>query len=221
MKDWTRTPTDWADDPAVHAMAAELNVDAAQVIGHLLNVWSMLPAHARDGRLAHVPPTLLELWARWMGKKRGAFAAAFARHILDADGLWVLWEDLNGSVLREKDSDRVRAAQRRKAIKEEKERQFDLLLKSNGLSAGPSAGLSAGRSDATNGRYVPTAVTAGARARWNGNGTAPAFAPGHSNLPAPMFCEHCAGVVEPASGSGRLQQVHAPECPLRNVEAAS
>lgn len=205
MKDWTRTPTDWADDPAVHAMADDLRVDAAQVTGHLLNIWSVLPAHARDGNLRTVPASLVEQWARWRGK-RGAFSAALTLHVLDSEGLWVLWEDLNGAVLREKDSDRRRAADRRQAQKEERERQLDLMLaKSAGQSVGPSGVPSA----ATNERNGPTAVSA--HARRNGNGVA--YVPGHANVPASRFCEHCVGELRPVPGRKRPVLHHTADCP--------
>lgn len=215
MKDWTRTPTDWADDPCVHAIADALRIDPAQVAGHLLCVWSVLPAHARDGQLADVADSLLERWARWTGK-RGAFAVAFRAHILDADGLWVLWEDLNGAVLREKDGDRQRAAERRRLAKLEKERQLDLLLakgghESAGPSGGPSGGPSPVSSAATNGRYGPTAVSA--HARGNGASGRPAFVPGHAILPAPRFCSTCDGELVQVTGQKRPVRRHVPSCP--------
>lgn len=213
MKDWTRTPTDWADDPSVHAVAEDLRIDAAQVVGHLLNVWSKLPVHARDGQLAATPDSLLEQWARWSGagKRRGAFAAAFRQRVLEPDGLWVLWEDLNGTVLREKDADRLRAADRRRAHKEERERQIDLMLDKDAKSGGPSGGPSNGPSDATNERNERTAGTAGARARRTGNPVA--FVPGHGNLPVKPFCAHCAGVLTDIPGSKRAQLWHTTQCP--------
>jgi hypothetical protein len=220
VKAWTRTPTDWVDDPIVHRMAEVLNLDAVKVVGHLLCIWSKLPEFAADGYLTPITPTLLEQWARWRGK-RGAFDHAFRTLVLDPAGWWPLWVELNGAVLSEKENDRKRAAERRRLIKEAKEAQLDAFAASTAAaiaadqSKSPADGPPDGPAPRTNGR---TTTTASARAR-NGNSASASadLVPIRPHLPAvavaPPWCAECGvGELVPVTWQRRPVQVHLTSC---------
>jgi hypothetical protein len=215
VKAWTRTPTDWVDDPIVHRMAEVLNLDAVKVVGHLLCVWSKLPEFAADGNLTPITPTLLEQWARWRGK-RGAFDHAFRTLVLDPTGWWPLWVELNGAVLSEKEADRKRAAERRRLIKEAKEAQLDAFAASTAaaIAKSPADGPPDGPALRT---HVPTTTTGSARAR-NGHGKHVGdIAPIRPHLPAvavaPPWCAECGvGDLVPVPWQRRPVQVHLGSC---------
>lgn len=220
MKAWTRTPTDWVDDPIVHRLAEVLRIAAPQVVGHLLCVWSKLPEFAADGHLASIAPTLLEQWARWTGK-RGAFDQAFRTLVLDPAGSWPLWVELNGAVLSEKKRDAERAAARRQQLKDAKEAQLDAFAAQTAaaLKKSPADGPADGTPDRPALRTdVPTTTTGSARAR-HGYGTNPSadIAPIRPHLPAvavaPPWCPECGdGELAPVTWQRRPVQVHHTSC---------
>lgn len=242
--EWTRTPTDWANDPRVHAIADALNVDAIQVVGHLYCIWSKLPEFARDGVLASVAPSLLEQWAVWRGK-RGAFAVAFHVHMLDATQRWVLWEELNGAVLREKDADRRRQEERRRVIREAQQQALDAKADrtakalADGLAdtltdspakrpaASPAKRPADGRTDGPPLRNERTKYNpSGAHARGHGHDSAPrGFRPGDANLPPAPWCAECGDGETAENAKGRLVRVHQTSCShyvaLQGSEVAS
>jgi hypothetical protein len=213
MREWTRTPTDSFGDPATHRMAAALKLDVATVVGHLLAVWSLLPAHARDGNLADVPDTLLEEWARWRGK-RDVFAGAMRAHLL-VNGVWELWEELNGAVLREKDADAKRQAERREALRKAKRAQLDDLVDAS--AERPRDRPADGSTDRPTLRTDVRLQPPGARARGNGHpiGSQP---PG----PGAPWCRECGdGELAERKGQRRPVRVHATSCSHHGAEASA
>lgn len=214
MKAWTRTPTDWVDDPIVHRLGDVLRLRAVQVVGHLLCVWSRLPEFAADGDLSAIAPSLLEQWARWHGK-RGAFDEAMRTLVLDRAGVWPLWVELNGAVLSERKADRDRAAERRRLIKEAKEKQLDAFAETTAaaIAKSPPDGPPDGPALRTD---VPSTTTGSARAR-KGDGRSADLVPIRPHLPAvavaPPWCAECGvGELVPVPWQRRPVQVHLGSC---------
>lgn len=112
---WIRVSVGIATDPRVYALAEDLDVRPAEVVGLLVGVMAALPGHAPTADLSNVPSTLLERWAGWEGV-RGQFAARFAARFLN-DGVWAAWEKYNGSAMREAKSAAERAKAARNARK--------------------------------------------------------------------------------------------------------
>ena len=112
---WIRVSVGITHDPRVYALADDLEVRPAEVVGLLIGVMAALPEHAPTGDLTNVPQTLIERWAGWDGV-RGAFAVRFATRFLN-DGVWAAWEKYNGSALREAKSNAERAKAARNARK--------------------------------------------------------------------------------------------------------
>jgi hypothetical protein len=106
MIGWIRVATSAPADPKVFALADALGIDPMHALGAMVAVMTHLPAHAPDGNLHAVPPALLEHWAAWRGE-RGAFAAAFAAHVL-TEGAWVAWPKHNGIAIEKAERDAAR-----------------------------------------------------------------------------------------------------------------
>lgn len=112
MISWIRIARGIGDDPKVHALAEQLDLDVATVVGHLVFVFSEMAEHAKSGDLRGVPDTSLERWAGWTGK-RGKFAPAF-RALFTMEGVVSAWEKHNGAAIQKADADAERLRDRRR-----------------------------------------------------------------------------------------------------------
>lgn len=111
---WIRVSVAIAEDPAIARLAEAVGVSRPEAVGLVVGVLCKLPAHAKTGDLAAVPPTLLEDWAGWKGR-RGRFAAAFRAELCDEAGIVLAWEALNGAPIREAEYDAARKRRARSA----------------------------------------------------------------------------------------------------------
>lgn len=203
---WIRISVAIADDPRVHELAAALDLDIAHAVGLLVCLLRKFPEHAPKGEVGGVRDSLLELWALWQGK-RGRFAAPFRTLFLSEAGVWIAWEKHNGKALAKLDRDRER-------IRLSRELRVDGVLSVAGVSRDSSATVAG-----TDGRTDE--LPSGARARRNGHGDRPTYAPGHVNLPkGKPWCAHCGdGVPAHLEGGKRGDRLHGVDCPLREVLA--
>lgn len=116
---WVAMDVNLGRDPAVHRIAAELNVRVAEVVGSVELIFSEMAQHAQDGQLGDVPDSLLETWALWQ-RRRGALAAAFRREFCDESGLVTSWERLNGRAIRKAKAEVERVTAHREKAKAER-----------------------------------------------------------------------------------------------------
>jgi hypothetical protein len=58
--DWIKVRVNLADDPAVFAMASQLNLSNEAVVGHLIRVWSWATNQLEDGHAASVTECVLD-----------------------------------------------------------------------------------------------------------------------------------------------------------------
>jgi hypothetical protein len=164
-------------------------------VGLVVCTLAKFPEHAPDGNLTQIPPTLIERWAGWEGK-RGRFDAEL-RSIFLTDGVWSAWEKHNGTAMRDAIASRKRAADYRR-------KQAEELAQST--ANGTPNGTANGAHLRTNGR---TNITTGGRKRpLNGTDT---YTPGHANLPEPQPCHPDCELVAP-EGAKRFHPKHAEGC---------
>jgi hypothetical protein len=117
---WIRIAVGIKADPSVHAIAETCcRNDIGKAVGHVVNVLTELPDHARDGDLAGITDLTLEEWALWRGKS-GAFATAFRAHLCTGTRVRG-WEKHNGKAVRDNDAARERMKAKRDAEREAKQ----------------------------------------------------------------------------------------------------
>ena len=113
---WIRVASNIADDDKVWQLGERAGCDAFKAIGHLVTLWGVMTEQAKDGDLSRVSDAALERWAKWDGRK-GRFAAAVRDTLCNESGVIAAWEKYQGAAIREAESDRKRAEDRRKAAR--------------------------------------------------------------------------------------------------------
>lgn len=140
-KRWVAIDVAVGDNPKVWRFAAELyqlppkyaDLGLPAAVGHVSMLLGAVKLNAPDGDISAVPDDLLELWAKWRGK-RGAFAPLYRRRFAP-DGKIKDWEEWNGRLLAKQEAERQRWHRRRGGG----DSGGDSIGNSGGDSAGDSA----------------------------------------------------------------------------------
>ena len=101
-------PKVWRFSSALFPSASGKFADVilAASVGHISMLLGQVKIHAPDGNVADVPDDLLELWAKWRGK-RGVFAPAWRKEFAP-DGHVNDWEEWNGRLIKQQEAERKR-----------------------------------------------------------------------------------------------------------------
>jgi len=79
--DWIKIRVNLADDPAVFAMASQLNLSNEAVVGHLIRVWSWATNQLEDGHAASVTECVLDRVSGVQGMTKAMLSVAWLSRV--------------------------------------------------------------------------------------------------------------------------------------------
>lgn len=113
---WIRIDASAPDDPKVDLIASALGITSSHAFGLCAAVWCRTATICPEGVLGGVPPTTVERWAGWKGK-RGRFAEQFLKQFADETGLIKGWKDRQGKLIERSERNREQSDRAREKAK--------------------------------------------------------------------------------------------------------